>query len=145
MQLSKNFSLAEMVASGTAKRMNIDNTPNEEVLGNLTKLAEEVLQPIRDAWGAPVIVSSAYRCPKLNKAVGGVTNSDHKFGCAADIHTLSDKVVDNKKLFDLIVKMAGDDKISCRQIIDEYGYNWIHVSINNKYNSKKKNQIVHIK
>lgn len=145
MQLSKNFSLAEMVASGTAKRMNIDNTPNEEVLGNLTKLAEEVLQPIRDAWGAPVVVSSAYRCPKLNKAVGGVTNSDHKFGCAADIHTLSDKVVDNKKLFDLIVKMAGDDKISCRQIIDEYGYNWIHVSINNKYNSKKKNQIVHIK
>ena len=134
-----------MVASGTAKRMNIDNTPNEEVLGNLTKLAEEVLQPIRDAWGAPVVVSSAYRCPKLNKAVGGVTNSDHKFGCAADIHTLSDKVVDNKKLFDLIVKMAGDDKISCRQIIDEYGYNWIHVSINNKYNSKKKNQIVHIK
>lgn len=145
MQLSKNFSLAEMVASGTAKRMNIDNTPNEEVLGNLTKLAEKVLQPIRDAWGAPVVVSSAYRCPKLNKAVGGVTNSDHKFGCAADIHTLSDKVVDNKKLFDLIVKMAGDDKISCRQIIDEYGYNWIHVSINNKYNSKKKNQIVHIK
>lgn len=145
MQLSKNFSLAEMVASGTAKRMNIDNTPNEEVLGNLTKLAEEVLQPIRDAWGAPVVVSSAYRCPKLNKAVGGVTNSDHKFGCAADIHTLSDKVVDNKKLFDLIVKMAGDDKISCRQIIDEYGYNWIHVSINNKYNSKKKNQIVHVK
>lgn len=145
MQLSKNFSLAEMVASDTAKRMNIDNTPNEEVLGNLTKLAEEVLQPIRDAWGAPVVVSSAYRCPKLNKAVGGVTNSDHKFGCAADIHTLSDKVVDNKKLFDLIVKMAGDDKISCRQIIDEYGYNWIHVSINNKYNSKKKNQIVHIK
>ena len=145
MQLSKNFSLAEMVASGTAKRMNIDNTPNEEVLGNLTKLAEEVLQPIRDAWGAPVVVSSAYRCPKLNKVVGGVTNSDHKFGCAADIHTLSDKVVDNKKLFDLIVKMAGDDKISCRQIIDEYGYNWIHVSINNKYNSKKKNQIVHIK
>ena len=145
MQLSKNFSLAEMVASGTAKRMNIDNTPNEEVLGNLTKLAEEVLQPIRDACGAPVVVSSAYRCPKLNKAVGGVTNSDHKFGCAADIHTLSDKVVDNKKLFDLIVKMAGDDKISCRQIIGEYGYNWIHVSINNKYNSKKKNQIVHIK
>ena len=145
MQLSKNFSLAEMVASGTAKRMNIDNTPNEEVLGNLTKLAEEVLQPIRDAWGAPVVVSSAYRCPKLNKAVGGVTNSDHKFGCAADIHTLSDKVVDNKKLFDLIVKMADDGKISCRQIIDEYGYNWIHVSINNKYNSKKKNQIVHIK
>lgn len=145
MQLSKNFSLAEMVASGTAKRMNIDNTPNEEVLGNLTKLAEEVLQPIRDAWGAPVVVSSAYRCPKLNKAVGGVTNSDHKSGCAADIHTLSDKVVDNKKLFDLIVKMAGDDKISCRQIIDEYGYNWIHVSINNKYNSKKKNQIVHVK
>lgn len=145
MQLSKNFSLAEMVASGTAKRMNIDNTPNEEVLGNLTKLAEEVLQPIRDAWGAPVVVSSAYRCPKLNKAVGGVENSDHKFGCAADIHTLSDKVVDNKKLFDLIVKMADDGKISCRQIIDEYGYNWIHVSINNKYNSKKKNQIVHIK
>ena len=145
MQLSKNFSLAEMVASGTAKRMKIDNTPNEEVLGNLTKLAQEVLQPIREAWGAPVVVSSAYRCPKLNQAVGGATNSDHKFGCAADIHTLSDKVVDNKKLFDLVVKLSSEGKISCRQIIEEYDYNWVHVSINNKYNSKKKNQIVHIK
>ncbi|MBO6271638.1 hypothetical protein J6O48_02525 [bacterium] len=72
-------------------------------------------------------------------------NSDHVYGCAADIHTVSDKPSDNKKLFDLIIKLKNEGKIKCRQIINEYNYNWIHVSINNRFNSYKVNQVLHIK
>ena len=145
MKISNNFTLEELTASTTAKEKKIDNTPNDKIKNNLIILVKEVLQPIRNEYGKPIIVSSAYRCDKLNKAVGGAKNSDHKFGCAADIHTISDTKEDNKKLFDLIVEMAKAGRIHCRQIINEYGYNWIHVSINSEYNSHRDNQILHIK
>lgn len=145
MKISENFTLEELYRSYTADSMGIDNKPNEKIKNNLIILVKEVLQPIRNEYGKPIIVSSGYRCEKLNKAVGGANNSDHKFGCAADIHTLSDSKEDNKKLFDLIVEMAKEGKIKCRQIINEFGYSWIHVSINNEYNTNKNNQILHIK
>lgn len=145
MNLSKNFTLAEMTASSTAKRLGIDNTPSKDIIDNLTELVTTVLQPIRDAFNAPIVVSSGYRCKRLNTAINGAKKSDHIFGFAADIHTLSDKPSDNKKLFDLIVKLAKEEKIRCRQIIDEYDYNWIHVSCNHMYNPTKNNQILHIK
>lgn len=145
MNLSKNFTLAEMTASATAKRLGIDNTPSKDIIDNLTELVTTVLQPIRDAFKAPIVVSSGYRCTRLNTAINGAKKSDHRFGFAADIHTLSDKPADNKKLFDLIVKLAKEGKIRCRQIIDEYDYNWIHVSCNHMYNPTKNNQILHLK
>lgn len=145
MNITKNFTMEEMLSSYSAKKRGIDNTPIEDHKNNLIKLVTEVLQPIRDAFGEPILVSSGYRCPALNKAVGGVANSDHRYGCAADIKTKSDKPADNKRLFDFICKMAKEGKIKCRQILDEYGYDWIHISINNKYNSKKDNEILHIK
>ena len=144
-KISKNFTLEEMYSSASAKKYNINNTPSADIQRNIVKLVSEVLQPIRDAWGDSIIVSSGYRCPELNKKVGGATNSDHRFGSAADIHTKSDTVADNKKLFDLICKMAKEGKIKCRQIIDEYNYNWVHVSINHSANSQKNNQVLHIK
>lgn len=143
--LSKNFTLEELSKSATATRKKIDNTPTKEVTENLKKLANDVLQPIREAYGKPIIVSSGYRCPKLNTAVGGAANSDHKFGAAADIHSVSDTVADNKELFDLILKMAKEGKIHCRQILDEYNYNWVHVSCNHGANAKRDNQVLHIK
>lgn len=143
--LSKNFTLEELVKSETARRKKIDNTPTNEVKECLTKLAKELLQPIREAYGKPIIVSSGYRSPKLNKVLGGATNSDHKFGCAVDFHSVSDTVEDNRELFNLVVKMANEGKIKCRQILDEYNYNWVHVSINNKYNSTRNNQVLHTK
>ena len=145
MKISNNFTLEELYKSYTADSLKIDNKPNEKMKNNLIILVKEVLQPIRDAFGQPIIVSSGYRCSKLNKAVGGAANSDHLYGSAADIHTKSDKPEDNKVLFDTICMLAKTKKIKCRQIIDEYGYNWVHVSINNEYNSKKDNQILHIK
>lgn len=145
MNLSKNFTLQEMTASSTANKHGIANVPGAQEAMNLYKLCNEVLQPIRDKYGKPIIVGSGFRNKQVNKLVGGAANSDHMFGAAADIHTKSDKPADNKVLFDLIVKMAQNGEIECRQIIDEYNYNWVHVSCNHDKNPYKKNHILHIK
>lgn len=144
MSLTNNFKLSEFEHSTTAEARGIDNHIPKEYLDNVKHLAEQ-LQIVRDAYGLPIIIDSGYRCPELNKLVGGASNSDHKFGAAADIHTKSDKPFDNKKLFDLIVSLALKGKVQFRQIIDEHNYNWIHCSINHKNNSNKTNQIVHLK
>lgn len=134
----KYFTIEELTASATAKRKGIDNTPTSGAQANLKHLAERVLDPLREAYGNPIVVDSGYRCPKLNKAVGGVSNSQHVTGEAADIRTLSDRPKDNKKLFDLIIKL----KLPFDQLIDEYGYNWIHVSCSR---NRTRNQILHVK
>lgn len=83
-QFAKNFPLSELIASNTATRLKMDNTPPSDILQELANTSE-MLQRIRDVLGVPVIVTSAYRGPKLNRAVGGVTSSDHLSGQAADI------------------------------------------------------------
>lgn len=133
----KYFTIEELTKSPTAKRKGIDNTPNAEVKKNLTALVDNVLDPLREAWGAPIIVTSGYRCGKLNRAIGGAKASQHMKGQAADIRTVSDKPADNKKLFELIQKL----KLPYDQLIDEFGYNWVHVS----YSSRHRRQILHIK
>lgn len=146
MKLSNNFTLEEMISSGTAKAKKIDNTPKEKyLLENAKALCENILQPLREAWGEPIIVSSGYRCEKLNKAVGGAANSDHKYFAAADIHTKSDKPSDNKRLFELAEIMVKQGKLkNVRQLIDEYSYNWLHISTNHNKNSYKNAQILHL-
>ena len=92
MKLSENFTLEELIRSNTAERMGIDNVPKDEkVVENLRSLCLEVLQPLRDYVGAPVHINSGYRCPELNMAVGGVKNSQHCRGEAADIRIVSPK------------------------------------------------------
>jgi hypothetical protein len=88
MKLTNNFTLEELTKSETALRQNIDNTPTVEVVENLTRLAEKVLQPVRDHFGKGVKVNSGFRCLAVNAAVGGVQGakpSDHTRGMAADI------------------------------------------------------------
>ena len=81
----KYFNIEELVKSATAERLAIDNTPPRAAQQMLTVLVEQLLDPIRRRYGAPIIVTSGYRCPALNTAVGGVANSHHIVGCAADI------------------------------------------------------------
>ena len=81
----KYFNFPELTASATAERLAIDNTPPRAAQQMLTVLVEQLLDPIRRRYGAPIIVTSGYRCPALNTAVGGVANSHHIVGCAADI------------------------------------------------------------
>ena len=90
MRLSKNFTLEEFIRSRTAESMGIDNVPkDEEVIENMKALCLEVLQPLRDNVGAPIHINSGYRCKALNEAVGGVKNSQHCVGEAADIRIAS--------------------------------------------------------
>jgi len=144
MQLTKNFTLNEFTCSATANRKGICNEPTTAVISNLQRLCQQVLQPIRDRYGKPIVVSSGYRCPALNKAVGGVKNSDHMYGCAADIKTREDTPAANKALFGLIKQMIDEGVIEVKQLIDEYGYDWIHISFQDGRTTKR-NQILHLK
>lgn len=83
MQLTRNFHLAELVASSTARQRGLDNTPPAETVVRLQELAD-MLQRIRDHLSVPMLITSGYRSPEVNKAVGGVTSSDHQRGSAAD-------------------------------------------------------------
>ena len=104
-------------------------------LNNLTYLVKEILQPIRDKYGKPITVTSGYRCPSVNRMVGGSANSQHVKGQAADI-----KCEDNKELWNLIVEMIKEGDIVVGQLIDEKKLSWIHISTPDK----KVNQILHL-
>lgn len=83
---SKNFSYSEFCKSDTAKRYRIQNEITSfEVRDNIKALVDDVLQPLRDAWGEPLIINSGYRCKELNEKVGGVETSMHRTGEAADV------------------------------------------------------------
>lgn len=79
------FTVEELCASRTAAIRHIDNTPSAVVRQHLDVLIEQLLDPIREAWGSAINVTSGYRCPALNSAVGGVKTSAHKYGWAADL------------------------------------------------------------
>lgn len=129
----KYFTITELTKSATAKRNGIDNKPSATVERKLVALIEKVLDPLREAYGAPIIVTSGYRCEKLNRLVGGAASSQHVKGEAVDIRTVSDKPEDNKKLYDLILKL----KLPFDQLINEYGYDWVHVSYGSKHRRQK--------
>lgn len=135
MKLTTHFTLEEFIRSNTATRLKINNLPNKQQIANLLELCREVLEPIREAYGKPIIVTSGYRCPELNKAVGGVATSEHLQGMAADIRTLSDTKADNKKLWMICIEVLKLRKFG--QLINEHNYDWIHLSYNVKRNRKQ--------
>jgi zinc D-Ala-D-Ala carboxypeptidase len=126
MQLTNNFSLAEMVKSDTALRHDMDNTPGEVEIANLKTLCEKVLQPIRDHFQKGVKVNSGFRHPEVNAKVGGSKTSDHCKGQAADIEIPG---VANADLAQHIV-----DTYDFTQVILEFytpgipDSGWVHVS-----------------
>ena len=140
MKLTKNFTLEELTWSDTANRLHINNTPSKEVVDKLKKLATDILQPIRDTYGVPIKISSGYRCSELNKKIGGVRNSQHVLGEAADL--VVGDIVQNLELFNLIKTMIEHGEITVGQLINEYGGKWVHVSL--PRTNKKNNQIINI-
>lgn len=131
----KYFTIKELCKSETAVSNKIDNTPTKEAESNLVQLVENILDPLREAWGRPIRVNSGYRSPELNRKVNGSKTSQHLTGQASDITTGSRE--DNKLLFDLIQKL----KLPYDQLIDEYNFRWIHVS----FSPRNRRQILHIK
>ena len=118
-RLSPNFTLAELTATSHKK---LQDAPSLEVIQNLQHLCIHVLQPLRDAIGRPVYITSGYRSAKLNAKVGGVKNSYHLRGLAADIHV--DNEEHAKVLFEILKKNQYVDSVLRER---KNGARWIHV------------------
>lgn len=126
----KYFTIKELSHSNTAVARGIDNYPTAEAIHNLTKLVENVLDPLREKHGKPIRVSSGYRSAILNRSVNGATSSQHRLGEAADI-TVGSKE-ENRKLFEIIRLELPFD-----QLIDERDFSWVHVSFREGRNRKQ--------
>ena len=132
-QISKSFILEEFTKSDTAKAKGIVNAIGQAEVVNLCALVHQVLQPLRDAMGHQVKIGSGYRCPRLNAAVGGVKNSQHMTGEAADL-CIDGDMAKGKRWFEWIKANCNFD-----QLIWEHnakGTYWVHVS----YRSDGKNR-----
>lgn len=127
-RISKNFTLEELCASATAKAKGIKNVPDTESVVNLCALVHNVLQPLRDKYGKEVKIGSGYRCLALNKAVGGVSTSQHMKGQAADLCIDGDKSK-GRKWIDIILKECDFDQLIWEH--SKTGSYWVHVSYRN--------------
>lgn len=124
MKLSDHFTLEEMTVSQEAARRHLDNTPPAEVVDEIRRTCTTLLEEIRKAFGGEaVIVTSGYRSPAVNAAVGGVAGSAHVFGRAADIIVPS---VGSPKI--VCMKILGIPGLDFDQLIHEFGA-WTHVAI----------------
>ena len=123
------FTIAELCASDTAKKYNIDNTPDSIIISHLQQLIN-FLNPLREAWGSAIKVSSGYRCDKLNRFVGGSKTSSHLIGYGVDLIPANGKMSDFKKFIIDYMKMRMFDQC----IIEKSGKTeWIHIGL---YNNK---------
>lgn len=134
MKKIKHFKLSEFINSATAKRQGIDNTPSFEVVDNLNRLAD-YLDTIREKYGKPILVSSGYRCPLLNQAVGGASNSQHLKGLAADL-----TCANMEKLLSIIRETGGFDQLITEHNKGSKSY-WIHVSVA-PVSGRPRNQVI---
>lgn len=131
----KYFTIDELCQSETAERLKIDNTPSEEIKKNLETLTDCLLDPLREEWGSEVIVNSGYRCPTLNKAVGGSKTSVHMSGWAADIRPKNGKMKEFKKFVVEFIKTRFWDQC----ILEKSGdVEWIHLSLYNNSGKQRK-------
>lgn len=136
-RISKNFTLEEFTASATAKANGITNVPSTQQVANLCALVHNVLQPLRDAMGQEIKICSGYRCHRLNAAVGGVSNSQHMNGEAADLCIDGDKTK-GLKWFEYIRRNLPFDQLILEH--NSKGTYWVHVSFNAQ--GKNRRQVI---
>ena len=133
MRISKNFTVQELTRSNTAARLGINNIPTKDGVHKLTILANSILQPIRNEIG-PVRITSAYRSPELNTAIGGSSNSQHCRYEAVDCQFVKNGVMDNIKIYEAVLKLNLDfDQCilefgNATEHIDPTEPDWIHLS-----------------
>jgi len=133
MNLSPHFTLEELTVSETAARKGLDNTPPDDALFNLRRLAL-FLEDVRTVIGKPIRINSAYRSPEVNGSVGGKTTSQHCLGCAADIRVPG--MTPNE-----VVKKLKDSKLQYDQLIREFD-SWTHISIPNTKDAKPRKMVL---
>jgi hypothetical protein len=134
-----HFTIEELYASDTAKRLGIDNKPSVQQMINLVYLTAYVLEPLRVAMDEPIKIGSGFRCQALNKAVGGVYNSQHMKGQAADL-CIDGDMAKGRRWFEYI-----RDNLPFDQLIMEHnskGTYWVHVSFVYKDFGKNRHQVI---
>ena len=121
------FTIAELCASDTAKKYNIDNTPDPIIISHLQQLIN-FLNPLREAWGSAIKVPSGYRCEKLNCFVGGSKTSSHTIGYGVDLIPLNGKMSEFKKFIVDYMK----NKMFDQCIVEKSGKTeWVHIGLYN--------------
>lgn len=119
----KYFTFTELERSEAAVRYGLDNTAPDEARANMARLVDELLDPLRQAWGRPLHVNSGYRSAEVNRIVGGVSTSHHLRGMAADITTGNS--VDNRRLYELAQRLG----LRFTQMIGrKYDFAFVHLS-----------------
>ena len=134
--MAKFFKLEELLYSKKALDNKIQNIPSWAIIDNLEELANCILDPLRSRFGSPISVTSGFRSKKLNDFVKGSNGSQHLLGQAADITCKN-----NKKMFELAKSMVESGEIVVGQLINEYNYSWIHISLPNE---KHRNEVFSI-
>ena len=124
--VTMHFTIEEMYASDTAKRLGINNTPNMQQMINLVYLCAYVLEPIRIAMNEPIKIGSGFRCQQLNKAVGGVSSSQHLKGQAADL-CIDGNIRKGRRWFEYIKNHLPFDQLIW-ETNPKTGSSWVHVS-----------------
>ncbi len=132
MKLSKNFSRAEIEHSNTAKRLGISNEMSKKHLENMQRLIDNLIQPLRDDIG-PIRISSGYRSPSLNRAIGGSSRSQHSKAEALDLQFWEKGKMNNKVIYDWILESG----LEFDQMINEFDFSWIHISLKKNSNRKQ--------
>ena len=131
----KYFTIEELCQSETAEKYKIDNTPTEEIKKNLETLVDCLLDPLREAWGSPIIINSGYRCPILNKAVGGSKTSSHMSGWGVDMRPKNGKMEEFKKFVVQFIKIRFWDQC----ILEKSGdVEWVHLSLYHNSGKQRK-------
>lgn len=137
---TKNFTFEELEYSDTANRLNINNTIPKELEDNARRLLD-FLQDMREKWGSPIRINSGYRCPELNKAVGGAKTSAHMYCNAADLSPINDRFVEFKKFLIEYIKDKSWDQL----ILESSGkpgtpnyVEWVHLSLYNNSGKQRK-------
>lgn len=129
-RFTPNFSLHELLLTSHRKFDDEQYNPPPQVIENLRALSVNILQPLRDALGSPVSINSGYRCPSLNTAIGGSKNSQHMTGQAADI-------VDHKNGNEFLFRKIKELNLPFDQMIDEFGFRWVHISFDPSRNRRQ--------
>lgn len=128
------FTVAELYASDTAKKYGIDNTPNSIVISHLQQLIN-FLNPLREAWGSAIKVTSGYRCEKLNRFVGGSKTSSHLIGYGVDLIPVNGKMDAFKKFIIDYMK----NKMFDQCIVEKSGKTeWVHIGLYNLKGQQRK-------
>ena len=138
--VTKHFTIEELYASATAKARGIDNKPDVHQMINLVYLAVYVLEPLRKAVGEPIKIGSGFRSERLNKAVGGVSNSQHTKGQAADL-CIDGDMKKGRRWFDYIRQHLDFDQLIWEKNPKTGNY-WVHVSFVHPDFGRNRRQVI---